>query len=193
MERVVCLKSPKGGFNFLACDYYGICPQIIMIPEIIGLVLVTFLPGLELRAGIPYGILGGKVSLPFGYTLGGLGLNPLIVVPVVLLANILLGEFIFWALNTILPYVLKIKPLERVYTHCVRRVQKKARTYVGRYGVFGLALFIGVPLPGSGVWSGALAAFILGFAHKGFSIANVAGVLIAGTIVTLLTLGVLSF
>ncbi len=56
--------------------------------------------------------------------------------------------------------------------------------YVDKYGTIGLALFIGVPLPGSGVWTGALAAFLLGFKRKEFSIANIVGVLIAGVIVT---------
>lgn len=162
-----------------------------MLYEIGTLILLTLLPGLELRASIPYGIWDGSVSLPFGLVLNGLGMNPLVVVPIVLFMNVLLGEIVFFALNTILPYVLRIKFLERFYKYSVRRVQKKAHKYVERYGVVGLAFFIGVPLPGSGVWSGALAAFILGFRKKDFSKANILGVLIAGVLVTLISLGVL--
>ena len=49
-------------------------------------------------------------------------------------------------------------------------------------------MFIGVPLPGSGVYSGALAAYLLGFRKRDFFLAAVIGVLIAGTIVLLVSL-----
>jgi uncharacterized membrane protein len=153
----------------------------------IALFLLTMLPFFELRASIPYGIWSGSVSLPFGLSLSGLGLSPLIVFPFVVIANILLGEFIFWSLKALLPHVLKVPHMERVYGFSVKRAQKKAQKYVERYGKIGLALFIGIPFPGSGVWSGALAAFIFGFRLKEFRAANIAGVIIAGILVTLAT------
>ncbi|RLI98964.1 MAG: hypothetical protein DRP06_04420 [Candidatus Aenigmatarchaeota archaeon] len=135
------------------------------------IVLLTFLPTLELRFSIPYALLI-------------LEMNPLVAFFIIILANIAIGEIIFYSLNTILPYVLKIKIFERIYDKCVKRIQKKMHKQVDKYGTIGLALFIGVPLPGSGVWTGALAAFLLGFKRKDFSMANIAGVLIAGVIVT---------
>ncbi len=134
-------------------------------------ILLTFLPTLELRASIPYALLI-------------LEMDPLIAFLIIILANIILGEIIFYSLHTILPYVLKIKIFERIYNKCVKRIQKKMHKHVDKYGTIGLALFIGVPLPGSGVWTGALAAFLLGFKRKEFSMANIVGVLIAGVIVT---------
>ena len=67
------------------------------------------------------------------------------------------------------------------------RNQKKVHKYVEKYGVLGLGLFIGVPLPGSGVYSGALAAYLLGFKFKEFFKAAIIGVLIAGVIITLIS------
>ena len=139
--------------------------------NLLWIIILTFLPTLELRASIPYALVILKM-------------NPLIAFFIIILANILIGEIIFYSLHTILPYVLKINILDRIYNKCVKRIQKKMHKYVDKYGTIGLALFIGVPLPGSGVWTGALAAFLLGFKRKEFSIANIVGVLIAGVIVT---------
>ncbi len=140
------------------------------------ILLLTLLPTLELRASIPYALLVLK-------------LDPLLSLLFIVLINILVGELIFYSLNTLLPYVLKIKFLEKIYNKCVKRVQKKVHKYVDKYGAIGLALFIGIPLPGSGVWTGALAAFLLGFERKEFSIANIIGVIIAGILVTLIVIG----
>jgi uncharacterized membrane protein len=52
-----------------------------------------------------------------------------------------------------------------------------------------VALFIGIPLPGTGSYSGALGAYLLGLGYRKFIIANVIGVLMAGTIVTAVVLG----
>ena len=57
-----------------------------------------------------------------------------------------------------------------------------------KYGEWALAIFIGIPLPGSGVYSGALAADLLGLSFRKFVVANIVGVLIAGVIVTAVSL-----
>jgi uncharacterized membrane protein len=141
------------------------------IENFVYIIALTFSPGLELRASIPYALLILNLDL--------------FIIPIILLLNIILGEIVFYFLNTLLPLFLKIKIFEKFYNKYVGKVQRKARRYVEKYGVFGLAIFIGIPLPGSGVYSGALAAFIFGFKKKDFSKANILGVLIAGTIVTL--------
>ncbi|GAH86941.1 unnamed protein product, partial [marine sediment metagenome] len=65
---------------------------------------------------------------------------------------------------------------------------RKIEPYVRKYGTFGVSLFIGLPLPGSGSYTGALGAYLLGLGYKKFVIANIIGVVIAGIIVTILTL-----
>ncbi len=67
------------------------------------------------------------------------------------------------------------------------RSHRKLSPYMQRFGVFGVTLFISLPIPGSGVYMGSLGAFMLGLNKKQFYKANIYGVLIAATIVTLLT------
>jgi len=144
------------------------------IENFIYIVILTFFPGLELRASIPYAIL-----------VSDLGIS---MIPIILLLNIILGEIVFYSLNISLDFFLKIKIIRKIYNKIVQRVQKKAQKYIEKYGVIGLAIFIGIPLPGSGVYTGALAAFIFGFKKKDFLKANILGVSIAGLLVTLVIL-----
>lgn len=65
-------------------------------------------------------------------------------------------------------------------TNCILNVEK--------YGELGVAVFIGIPLPGSGVYTGAFGAYLLGLDKRKFGVANVIGVLIAGVAVTVLCL-----
>ena len=80
--------------------------------------------------------------------------------------------------------ILKIKWLNNLYQKAVIRTQHKIQKSVDRYGELGIALFIGIPLPGTGSYSGALGAYLIGLGYKKFIVANIIGVMIAGTIVT---------
>ena len=70
----------------------------------------------------------------------------------------------------------------------LERTQHRIHPYVEKYGEFGVAVFIGIPLPGSGVYTGAFGSYLLGLDKRKFIIANVIGVLIAATAVTALCL-----
>ncbi|MBU0459876.1 MAG: small multi-drug export protein [Nanoarchaeota archaeon] len=141
---------------------------------ILELIALTLLPFLELRASIPYGVFNTNLSLTAIFF-------------ICVLTNILLAPLIYFFLNNIIYLFLKINFINKLYQKTVSRVQRKAHKYVEKYGILGLAIFIGVPLPGSGVYSGALAAYILGFKFKDFFKAAVIGVLIAGVIVLLVS------
>ncbi len=135
------------------------------------IVLLTLIPLLELRFSIPYGILVFKMHwLPVAAT--------------AVIANILLGPIVFFLLDKFLHLVLKIKILNAFWERTVVKIQKKVHPKVERYGVLGLGLFIGVPLPGSGVYSGAAGGYLLGFTKLEFYIATVVGVLLAAAAVT---------
>lgn len=67
------------------------------------------------------------------------------------------------------------------------KLQQAIQVYIQKYGIMGLALFIGIPLPGSGVYSAALGAYVLGFKFKDYLVATILGVLIAGIIVMLVS------
>ena len=79
-----------------------------------------------------------------------------------------------------------------MYNKIIEKNQKKIKKYVDRYGEIGVAIFIAVPLPGTGSYSAALGSYLIGLSYKKFIIANFIGVLIAGVIVTLITLGIIN-
>lgn len=141
---------------------------------ILELIIVTLLPFLELRASIPYGILG-------------LGMNWTTVFIVCVITNIILGIVVYFFIDYIVLLAKKIKFIGRMYDRYVEKTQKKIDKYVEKYGEWSVAVFIGIPLPGSGVYSGALAAHLIGLKKRKFLIANIVGVLIAGVIVTIIS------
>jgi uncharacterized membrane protein len=147
------------------------------------IVLLTFAPALELRASIPYGILAAHK--PWWA-----------VVAVAIVANVALGPLVYLLLDKFLHLALRIRAVEWFWNRTVVRTQAKIHPKVERYGTIGLALFIGVPLPGSGVYSGAIGGYLLGFTRKEFYVATVVGVLMAAAAVTAVVLtgaGALSF
>jgi len=149
--------------------------------------LLTLLPFLELRYSIPIGIYDSQVHLPFGFILKGYGLSVISVFTIAIIANILLAIILFPFLDYIHKILLKIKFINSMYERKLQRLQAKLRPRVEKYGLLGLALFIAVPLPGSGVYSGSLGAYVLGMDYKRFIYASIIGVLIAGSIVTFLS------
>lgn len=143
--------------------------------EILKLIFVTFIPGLELRAGIPYGILNTD-------------LHWLSIFFICTITNAVLGMLLFSGINLFVGIFSRFGIFNGLYERFVIRTQKKIKPYVDKYGELGLALFIGVPLPGSGSYTGAFAAYLLGMNYKRFVLANFVGVIIAAVIVTILVL-----
>ncbi len=159
-----------------------------MWAEILILVLVTLIPFFELRFSIPLGILAGSVNLPFGLEFQGLGMNWVAVFLICVITNALLGPAIYFLLDKFVHLLVKINFFGKIWGKFVGRTQKRIKPYVDKYGDLGLALFIGVPLPGSGSYSGAMGAYLLGMKHRRFVLANLIGVTIAGILVTIITL-----
>ena len=149
------------------------------IHNLISIVLLTLLPTLELRASIPFGILFAK-------------LPPLEVFIVAVVVNILLGLALFLLLDYLVRFFTRVQLIKDIYSRIVARTQSRVEPYVERFGTIGIALFIAIPLPGSGVWTGALAAYLLGMKFKKFVVADIIGVLIAAIVVTALSLGLLN-
>lgn len=143
--------------------------------QILILIGLTLLPFLELRASIPYGVLNTD-------------LNWMLVFFICVLTNIILAPIVYFLLDKVVHLFFFIKPFKKVYDYYIIKTQKKIHKYVEKYGELGVALFIAVPLPGSGIYSGALAAYIIGMSYKDFIKAAVIGVLIAGVIVTAISL-----
>jgi len=156
------------------------------IQELEGLVKVLVLamaPLLETRASIPYGVM---VDLPV-----------LEVVVVSLIGNLLPAPFLLWGLSSLERWALESDDrwLKRVaasiYVNLLFRVRRRGEKYINRYGLLGLALFVAVPLPGSGVWTGSLLAHVVGLRPKGSLVAIAIGALIAALLISAGTLGLL--
>ena len=143
--------------------------------EILKLVGITFLPFLELRASIPYGII--TANFPWYW-----------VVVICVLSNIVVGIVYFYVVDWFFKLALKVPLFNRFWQKVVARTQQKIHEGVEKYGEYFLIIFIGIPLPGSGVYSGALGAYLLGMSFRKFMIANIFGVLIAATAVTIAVL-----
>ena len=138
----------------------------------IKMVLMCIAPIAELRGSIPYGILVAK--LPW-----------LIVFSVCSVANFLVAPLVYLFLDKIVHLFLVFGWFERFYNHYITSAQRRAEPYLKKYGAYGLILFIGVPVPGSGVWTGTVIAYILGMKKKTLFLSAFAGSLLAGAIVTL--------
>lgn len=148
-----------------------------MLRAILILTAWTFIPALELRASIPYGIFSLRQTMDWP-----------VVVLVCTVANIILGWLVFAALQPAFWVLRRWGWFERTVWPKLERTQHRLHPYVEKYGEMGVAIFIGVPLPGSGVYSGALGSYLLGLDRRKFAVANVIGVLIAATAVTALCL-----
>jgi uncharacterized membrane protein len=164
-----------------------------VLEKVLFLVLLTFVPVFELRWSIPIGLFSSSIEVPFLGVIQGFGLPLPLVFFVCVLANALLGFFAYLFFDKIIFVFLKVPFLNGFYKKIVLRAQKSVAPLVEKYGFFGMALFVAVPLPGSGTWTGALAANLLGFGYKKFFLANLLGVIIAGIIVTVFFTGAFSF
>lgn len=137
--------------------------------------LLTFLPFLELRASIPYGILIAKMPWYEVFIIASI-------------MNIILGPILYFFLDKVIHWFFFIKPFKKWYHKRLEKAQKKAEPYVKKYGLLGVSIFIGIPLPGSGVYTGALVSYIFNLGYKKFFYATVIGILIAAIAVTIITM-----
>lgn len=143
--------------------------------QIFKLVFVTFIPAIELRGSIPLGILLYKMHW----------LN---VFAICVITNIILGIVFYIFLDTVVKLFRKMKWFENFYQRILVRNQHKVEKLVEKWGELGIAIFIGIPLPGTGAISGAIGSYALGLKARKFFVANAIGVLMAGILVTAITL-----
>jgi len=142
-------------------------------------VLIAALPISELRGAIPYAIAAGGLSWQEAYILAVIG-NFLPVIPILLL------------LESVSSRLMRYKPWNRFFTWLFERTRRRGKL-VERFETVGLMLFVAVPLPVTGAWTGCVAAFLFKIPLRLAIPAIIGGILIAGTVVTLASLGVISF
>jgi uncharacterized membrane protein len=136
--------------------------------------LISLVPAAELRFSIPLA-LGLKVAPTLIVFLICVGLN-LLVIPITFIGLDLLAP----------PLILRSKRIAAIFAWFSKRGHGR------KWGVLGLALFVGVPLPATGAYTGVLIAYVLRMKRAQSALAIAAGVIIAGTLVTLASVGVIS-
>jgi uncharacterized membrane protein len=119
--------------------------------------LLSLVPTFEGRYAIVYGI--GR-SYPLWETLLAASLGVLTLSLVLPLFLPYVDRLMLWLEGT------SLRRVAHIYLYYVERVRKKAHPYVEKWGFWGLLLFVAVPLPGTGIWTGALAAYLLGIEAK---------------------------
>ena len=137
--------------------------------------LVSMIPIIELRGGIPFGV--------------ALGLPYELAFPSAVIGNILPAPFIIVYIRRIFSLMRKYLPqLNRLVDKLERKAHLKGKK-VSKYQYLGLWLFVAIPLPGTGAWTGALVASALDIRMRRALPAIFLGLVIAAAITTAITLG----
>ena len=136
---------------------------------------VSMVPIIELRGAIPIA--------------ESLKLNIFLYYPIAIIGNMLPVPIIYWFARKVLEWGKDKKFIGKFFTWCLTKGEKggeKLKASAGTNGIFwALLLFVGIPLPGTGAWTGTLAASFLNLDFKTSIIAVSLGVILAGIIMSL--------
>ena len=154
-----------------------------MLKKYILTFLISMVPIVELRGGVPFGIAWG---IKWYHAL-----------PLCMIGNMIPVPFIFFFARKVLEWGKEKPVIGRFFTWCLEKGERggqKLQEKAGRGLFVALLLFVGIPLPGTGAWTGTLAASFLNMDFKKSVVAVICGVLLAGIIMTVLSLlGVSAF
>jgi len=165
MEKII--KGFIGAFGGLTSTVLG--KEIIVF-------IISLMPILELRGGLL------AASL--------LGLDPIPSYIISVIGNVLPIPFILWFMGRILKWMKTRKSLSKMANWIDKKVEKN-REKIEKFGFWGLVLFVGIPLPGTGAWTGCLVASVLEMDKKRSFIAAMIGVFMASIIMMLISFGLL--
>lgn len=150
-----------------------------MIMKYIIVFFISMVPLIELRGAIPIA--------------EGLGLNRIISYVVAIVGNMLPVPIIYLFARKVLEWGKDKKVIGKFFTWCLNKGErggKKLEARAGRGLYWALFLFVGIPLPGTGAWTGTLAASMLKLDFKKTVLAVLGGVLLAGVIMMAISFGV---
>ena len=137
--------------------------------------LVSMVPIIELRVGVPIAT--------------GMGIDWYIALPVAIIGNIIPAPFIIIFIKKIFAWMSK---REGFLARIVVKMEQKAyskKDAIEKYGPWGLWLFVAIPLPGTGAWTGALIAAMMGISLKKAFPAIALGVVTAGIVMSFISYG----
>ena len=152
--------------NFLWNTYYG---KIIMT------FIISMVPVVELRGAIPIAT--------------SRGLQPSVAIITAIVGNLLPIPFIILFIKRIFAWMRRVNPKLNGVVDRMERKADKNKEKVLKYAFWGLVLFVAIPLPGTGAWTGALVAAMLDMPLKKAFPAIVTGVVIAGIVIAVLSYG----
>lgn len=134
--------------------------------HVIHVMLFSIAPFVELRFAIPYGITKG--------------LHPLVAVAAAVVASWIVIVPMFVIMDLFYNRFLSQNPLVR---HFVEEIRTRGRPYVERWGVLGVGVYVSLPFPGPGIYSGAVLAWLFGLPRRQAMVALALGVLVSGFLV----------
>ena len=154
-------------FSFLGTTFWG---------KNLTIFLISMLPIIELRGGMIASCL--------------LGVNPYLGLLICILGNIVPIPLILWFITPVFDWMKKKKFMTKFVNWCERHAEKN-KGKIDNLKYYGLFIFVAVPLPTTGAWTGSLIASLLGLDKKKSLIAAVCGVIAAGLIMLLISYGFL--
>ena len=147
-----------------------------LVGKYITIFIISLMPILELRGGL----IAAKL----------LGLPPVQSFIICFIGNIIPIPIIVWLIDPIFRFLRRWKFFDKFITWCEKKAHSK-KEQIENLKYFGLFLFVGIPLPGTGAWMGCLIAALLGMEKKKTMIAALLGVVLAGIIMLIFSYGVL--
>ena len=151
-----------------------------MIGKYLWVFLISMVPIIELRGAIPVAV--------------GMGLPLIPSYIICIIGNMLPVPFIYFFARKVLIWGSDKPVIGKFFTFCLEKGEKggkKLQAKAGRGLFVALLLFVGIPLPGTGAWTGTLAASLLDMDFKSSVVAVMCGVLLAGVIMAPISNGVL--
>lgn len=141
--------------------------------------LLSMVPIIELRGSVPWAIIDG--------------INPITALIICIIGNILPVPFIYLFARKVLEWGKDKKIIGKFCHWCLKKGNKAGKKLEKSTGIgvfLALLLFVGIPVPGTGAWTGTLGASILNLKFKNTVIAVCLGVLLAGIIMAIFSLGI---
>lgn len=144
------------------------------IPVSLRILILAAIPIIEQKAAIPIGIVAG---LPIWE-----------VYIITLIGAIIPSPIIIWFIEHIFKYLRRYPIMDKLITKIEHKTRKKSAN-IEKYKMLGLLIFVAIPLPGTGVWTGSLASVLLGLEKKQAVGTVFLGAAIAGLLILVFTSG----
>ncbi len=149
-------------------------------PDWFVVAFISMMPFVELRLSIPVAI-------------GLYGMDPVSAFIISVIGNLIPIPFILLFLGRVEKWLSnRYERWERFFKWLFSRTRERATDKIRKYEMIGLALYVAIPLPVTGAWTGALIAYVFDLDLKRSFVSITAGVLVAGVIITMAMVGVVS-